>query len=93
MRIRLIGIASGLAMLAPLAAFAQQTAPAPDSAPAAQAASAVQPDNQIVCSYSYYQGTIIRRPVCRTRHEWNRIRRYEQDSLRDFQLRTLQMPM
>ncbi|HTT81910.1 MAG TPA: hypothetical protein VMF67_00355 [Rhizomicrobium sp.] len=91
MRTHLLAAIAGLVILGPFAAFAQEPADTPDhSAPAAQPVSADKPvNNPIVCENYYHEGTIIRRPDCRTLHQWERRRYAEQRFIEEFQLHTL----
>jgi hypothetical protein len=72
----------GFALL-PLAAGAQ------DATPPVKAVSVATPANPVVCRYYYYEGTVIRRPVCVTAHEWQRQRLLQQRLIREFQQRAL----
>jgi hypothetical protein len=86
MRMHMLAAAAGLAMLTPFAALAQEPAGAAQEpantgqiAPMAQPIAAIKPaGNPIVCEYYYYEGTVIRRPDCRTLHQWERQRYVEQ---------------
>ena len=71
MRIQLIGLATALSIAAPLAAFAGEPG---DATETAQPAAVEQQDNPMVCHYYYYEGMVIRKPTCRTQHEWERRR-------------------
>jgi hypothetical protein len=86
MRIQLTGLASALAIVAPLAAFAGEPG---NTTGAAQPVAVEQQDNPVVCHYYYYEGTVIKRPACRPQHEWERRRFALQRDIQDFQLRSL----
>jgi hypothetical protein len=48
-------------------------------------------NNTLICRPSYHEGTIIRKPVCHTKREWNYIRFLNQDEVRLMEARgTLQ---
>lgn len=83
MRIRLIAIAAGLALSAPLAAFAD------NSAVTAQPVSLATQANPVVCHYYYYEGMLVRRPDCRPQHQWDRRRLEMRRYIEEFQLRAL----
>lgn len=78
MRTTISGACVALALL-PLAAAAQ------NSVPAVRAVSTSTATDPLVCHYYYYEGTVIRRPVCLTRHEWERQRLLQQRLIREFQ--------
>jgi hypothetical protein len=78
---RMIIAAAALALLAPAAALAESPAPAIVAAGAQG-----QP---LVCRYYYHEGQVIRRPVCKTEHEWIRDRLREQQDISQYQLRGL----
>jgi hypothetical protein len=82
MRTTILALASVMAFIAPCAAQPHDAAPAVESAGA-------RPGEALICRYYYYQGTVIRRPVCKTEHEWIRARFQTQAEITDFQLRAL----
>ena len=86
MRIQLIGLASALAIVAPLAAFAGEPGNTTESA---QPVAMEQQTNPVVCHYFYHEGTVIKQQVCRPQHEWERRRFALQRDIMDFQLRRL----
>lgn len=99
MRIRFLTLAAGFSVLLPLAASAADqattTPPPAASEPDASAtasptapATAAQAD-PVVCHYFYWQGSLIRRPDCRTVSQWHRERLAQQRWFREFQLRSL----
>ena len=82
MRKTILTLASVMAFVTPCAAQPHDAAPAVASAGA-------RPGEALICHYYYYQGTVIRRPICKTEHEWIRARLQEQADITDFQLRSL----
>lgn len=78
MRMIVSGACLALVLL-PLAAAAQ------DPAPAVKVVATATPVNPVTCRYYYYQGTVIRRQVCATKHEWERQRLFQQRLIREFQ--------
>jgi hypothetical protein len=83
MSIRILGIAAGLSVLLPLAVFAD---PATTTTATAQA-------DPVVCHYYYHEGSVINRPDCLTRHQWERRRLAQQRYIREFQMRSLDQQM
>jgi hypothetical protein len=81
-QMRMIVIATAVALLAPAAALADPPAPAVESA-------GVHQGEPLTCRYYYFDGHIIRRPVCKTEREWIRERLREQADVAQFQLRSL----
>ena len=82
MRKTILAFAAVMAFIAPCAAQPH------DAAPAVQSAGA-NPGDALICHYYYHQGTLIRRPICKTEHEWTRTRLQAQAEITDFQLRSL----
>ena len=79
---RTIILAAAVALLTPAAALADPPAPAVESAGAHSGES-------LICRYYYFDGQVIRRPVCKTDRQWVRERLREQADLNAFQLRAL----
>ena len=89
MRIRLLGLVSGLALFVPLAAFAEEPGNQQEvTTPAAQQ-QAMQVSDPVICHYYYHEGTVIPRQYCRTRSAWTRYRIRQQADITEFQMRTL----
>jgi hypothetical protein len=84
-RASLVAIASCFALLAPLAASAQET----QSVPAVQQSSDGTISEKLVCRYSYYEGTVVRRKECHKQADWDKIRFQNQKEVSDFQMRSL----
>jgi hypothetical protein len=82
MRTTILTLASVMAFIAPCAAQPHDVSAAVESA-------AARPGEALICQYYYYQGTLIRRPICKTEHEWIRARLQQQAEVADFQLRAL----
>jgi hypothetical protein len=82
MRTTILTLASVMAFIAPCAAQPHDAAPAVESAGA-------RPGEALICHYYYNEGVLIRRPICKTEHEWIRVRLREQADISDFQLRAL----
>jgi hypothetical protein len=80
-------------MLASLATFAAEPATAPESVPPAQAVAVAQQADPVVCNYFYHEGSVIKKPTCMTKHQWERRQLEEQRYIREFQLRTLDQHM
>ena len=87
MRITILAIACGFGLVSAGAALADQ----PDAQPVLQKASAVSDPNPVICHTFVHEGVLLGRGVCHTRHEWDAIRFREQQSIREFQLRNLDM--
>jgi hypothetical protein len=75
-------LAAAAMLCMPMAALADPAAPTVVSA-------AAQPGEPLLCHYYYHDGTLVRRPVCKTEREWIRIRLQQQSELADYQLRAL----
>ena len=95
---RKFSIAAGLAVaLVPLAALAAESADQPaapaQSPKAVQSVSAAENANPVSCRVLYYQGSLVRRPICLTAHEWERQRILQERLVRQFQIQTLSDPM
>jgi hypothetical protein len=84
-RASIFAIASCLALLAPVAATAQETQPVP----AVQQSSDGTVSENLICRYSYYEGTVVRRKECHTQGDWDKIRFQNQKEVSDFQMRSL----
>jgi hypothetical protein len=82
MRKTILTLASVMAFITPCAAQPHDAAPAVESAGA-------HSGEALICRYYYNQGALIRRPICKTEHEWIRTRIQQQAELTDFQLRSL----
>ena len=80
---RLIAAGALIALIAPGAAVAQNA-----PAPAVQVTTG-QTSNPVICRYYYYNGQIIRKQVCLTAHEWERMRYVTQRNLIRFQIQAL----
>ena len=85
MRASIFAIASCLAVLAPVAVTAQETQPVP----AVQQSSDGTNSEKLVCRYSYYEGTVVRRKECHTQADWEKMRFQTQKEVTDFQMRSL----
>jgi hypothetical protein len=84
-RASIFAIASCFALLAPVGASAQETQPVP----AMQQTSDGTNSEKLVCRYSYYEGTVIRRKECHKQADWDRMRFQAQKEVTDFQMRSL----
>ena len=89
MRMRLLGLLSGLALLGPLAALAEQPADQQQAGSPAAEQPAGQTGDSVICHYYYYEGTVIKRQVCRSRSAWDRYRIQQEADISEFQMRTL----
>ena len=86
MRTTLLAIATGAGLLFSAAAFADETA-------SLQTASASS-DKQIVCHFMVHEGMVVPHATqCHTQRYWDNQRRLVQQSVRDFQNRSFQMPI
>ena len=75
--------------IAALVALAAPCAAQPHDAPPAVASGGAQPGEPLICHYYYYDGSLLRRPICKTEHEWIRERIRQQADVMAFQLRAL----
>ena len=82
MRTTILTLASVLAFIAPCAAQPHDAAPAVETG-------AAHSGETLICHYYYHDGSLIRRPICKTEHEWIRVRLREQADISEFQLRSL----
>ena len=76
-----------LGMLSSVAIIVQ--ASAADSSPPQRSMQATADSNRIVCGYYYYQGTVIRRPVCKSAFQWEAEHQRNREDVLEFQLRSL----
>ena len=81
MRTMILVLVPTLALLAPLSTQA-------DPAPAVESAAA-RPGEALICRYFYHEATLIRRPICKTEHQWIRNRLQQQAGIIAFQQRAL----
>jgi hypothetical protein len=97
---RMTKLAAIVAICTPLAALADPLAPPAPAAPPETALShtaptiesaGARPGEALICHYYYYQGAIVRRPICKTEHEWIRYRLQQQADVNQFELRSYQM--
>ena len=79
---RTIFLAAAIAVLAPAAASADPPTPQIESA----GSHAGEP---LICHYYYHEGSLIRRPICKTERQWIRERLRQQAEVSRFQLRSL----
>lgn len=85
---RTIILAAAVALVAPVAAVADSPAAAISPAPAIMSAGS-HPGEPLFCKYYYFNGHIIRRPVCKTDRQWIRERLRNEAEVNNFQLRSL----
>ena len=83
MNSKLIAAGALAALLIPGLAAAQNAPSQPAARPAAAN------NNPVICRYYYYNGNVIRRPECRTAHEWERMRYQTQYNLIRYQTQSL----
>jgi len=78
---------SALGLLAVSSAQAQEA-----SAPRANVeAIALKDPNRVVCASLYHEGTLIRRPLCKSAEEWYADRQRTRQDITDLQLRKLEI--
>lgn len=88
MRIAMLASVSGIALLMSATAFAVET-PSTITAPPVS-----QTDNsqKIICHYLGHEGHLLPKPTCGTQYAWDKQRRWQEQEISDFQLRSLSVP-
>ena len=79
---RTIIVATAVVLFMPAAALSDPPAPQVESA-------GVHAGEPLICHYYYHEGSLVRRPICKTERQWVRDRLRAQTEVSDFQLRAL----
>lgn len=80
-----------VAALSSVGVFAALSAYAQDATRVNVDAVALKDPSRVTCAYLYHEGTVIRRPLCKTAQEWYADRLRTRQDITDLQLRKLEI--
>jgi hypothetical protein len=81
----LLTVIAATALFAPLAAFAEEAQPQRQTLEWL----VLNDPNRVVCAYYYHEGTVVRRPFCRTARYWFMEHERTRREILEWQLRGL----